>query len=622
MRRDAYSDRQIPDKKLDEYIQRAKEYNQPRIDLHKKAYKFRMMEQEVAVPFGARKTAIELKNAFVHDMCLRTSASIVKNPPRIEAVPGDITMEAERVASRKERHTKGALARMNQEAGLQQQPFPRASFSQVSLGMGLYEFLWRPDRWSYFPKRKRQEEARAFLKRVEQHKRQARFPFSWRALDPMTYHPLYGDEGADFTLVETWRPLVDVESTFGAKNTRGLLEGTEKTKGGHVPSRVKFETIWTNTHVFYRIEGKTIQRFEHGYGRIPLFEVRGATTEANVPGKDSLPVTFALLKFAPLIDTLFTTLTNALLVSGIPTPFVEPDERNPMVAHLFGPDGRPLPIDIEIGAMNIAPGKISMPLAQGMPNMLIESINAVMGLAESSMLPKVLRGEGVGSDWSGYLAQTVLHIVLTLLGPIVSNHEAALADMVKFYWSLIEDKAQTDVWVWAAQRPRGGKWAPLGPEDIDGFYECRVHLRPALPRDEHLRAQTGLQLWQSGAIDLRTFLTDWLDIEYPEEVEEKIQLERLFKREEVDQILLTQLIERLAGESPAIAAIGEQLGLIAPEGMPGMPMLPPELQQGLPGAFGAGMAPGPPGGMGAVPNIGGRPPGYPSALPGGPRMIP
>ncbi|TET13301.1 MAG: hypothetical protein E3J81_08995 [Dehalococcoidia bacterium] len=622
MKRDAYSERVISDEDLKAYIQRAKDYNRPRILLHEKAYKFRMMEQDVAVPPGAKKTAIELKNAFVWDMCLRTSASITKNSPRCEAVPAGITIEDEKGASKKERHTKGALNRMTQEAGLQQQPFPRASFSQVSLGMGVYEMLWRPDRWSHFPKRKREDDARAFLRRAEQHKRSARFPFSWRSLDPMTYHPLYGDEGTEFAVIETERPIGDLARVFQEDKVRPLLEGIREGEAGWESRKTLFQTVWTNTHVYYRIGGKTVDQFEHGYGRIPLFEVRGVTTESNIPGKDSLPITFGLLKYAPLIDTMFTTLINALLVSGIPTPFLTPDTQNPAAAVLFGPDGRMIKsYPIVLGDVNIAPGQIDLPLSKAVPQILTESINAIMGVAESTMLPKVLRGEGVGSDWSGYLAQTVLHIVLTLLGPIVDNHEQALTEMTKFYWELIESKAKTDVWVWAAQRPRGGKWAPLGPKDIEGFYECRFHIRPSLPRDEHLRAQTGMQLWQAGAIDLRTLLTVWLDEEFPDEIEERIMLERLFKRPEVDDILLQQIIQRLAGESPVIQAVGEQMGMLGAT-PPGMPQGPPELQQGLPGAFGAGMPPGPLGGGGAVPFAGGRPPGMPTPVPGGPRMIP
>jgi len=614
---------ELEDKDLDRLVQRAKDYNQGRISLIEKAREFTLMQQKVSMPAGVRKTAIEVRNAFVFEMTHRMSSAVIANFPRIEAVADDITQEAERRASKKERHTSSALKRAALEAGTHQDPFARATWAQVGFGTGIYKWVYRPDRWAPWPRRNGKS-ASEYAKTIQRFK-MSRFPFLWRSVDPFTYLPLYGDEDKVFVADISKRAQADLENAFGEETIKSALD-TLDTGATEPAASVEFQELTTLSHIYYRVKNKTIYKVVHHCPFIHYYEARGITTESNTPGEDALPLSFALLKYAPLIDTLFTTIAEGFMVAGIPTPFLKMDANQPGYAQLFGADGRPLPMQIAVGQINPFMGEISLPLSQALPSILNEALKSIMGLAEAAMLPPALRGQGIGSDWSGYLANTVLHVVLTLLAGPVNSHEAALAQMIRDYWWTIQHRLESEVWVWAREKSRRGRWAPLGPQDIRDFYEVYAHMRPSLPRDDAARIQTGFQLWQQGAISLRTFLTDWLELDYPDEEEERIMLERLFKSPEVDALRLASLMRRLAPESPVIQEVAQQLVPVleqqagGPMALPsGMPGAQPGLQEAAPfqaGALGGGM----PGGAGAVPFIGGRPPGMPTATPTGPQM--
>jgi len=615
----------LEDSDLDKLVRRARDYNAPMHELMRKAREYNLMLQRVELPPGVRKTRIEVRNAFVWDMTQRMTAATIKNFPRVEAIADDITQEGERRASKKERHSGGALKRAAMEAGTHQDPFARATWAQYGSGMGVDNWIYRPDRWGPWPARngaspsKYQETVRRW--------KMAHFPFMWRAIDPLCYNPLYGDEGKYFVAEISQRALPDLENRFGEEDVKSvaqLLEsGIQGPEGGSaMGGTVEFQELWTFGYIYYRIRGKTIYKVPNPCPFLPYYESRGITTEANIPGQDSLPLTYALLKFAPLLDTMFTVIAEGFMIAGIPTPFLKPDKDSP--ALLYDQHGQPIQQDIALGQINPVAGDISMPLSQAMPNMLNDSLRAILNLAEATMLPPALRGQGIGSDWSGYLANTVLHTVLTLLATPLRSREMALAQMIRDYWWTIQHRLGTEVWVWQRQRSGRGKWAPLGPEDIQDFYEVDVHMRPSLPKDEAAWLQIGLTLWERGAIDLRTFLNDFYEAEYPDEIEERLMLERLMKMPEIDQVRLISLLQRLAPDSPVIqdvlASLMPQQPALPPGG--GFPGAQPGLQEAAPfaaGAIGGGLA----GGEGAVPFVGGRPAGGPmGAVPGGPRMTP
>jgi len=616
----------LDDSELDKLVRRARDYNAPAHALMRDAREYTLMQQSVSLPPGVRKTKLEVKNAFVWDMVQRMTAASIKNWPRIEAIADDITAEAEKRASKKERHTGGALKRAAMEAGTHQDPFARATWAQYGSGMGVDKWIYRPDRWSPWPERN--GASATGYKGTVQRWKMAHYPFMWRATDPLCYNPLYGDEGKVFVAEISQRALPDLEHRFGEEDVKSaaqLLEsGIEGPEGGSaMGGTVEFQELWTLGYIYYRIRGKTIYRVQNPCPFLPYYESRGITTEANVPGQDSLPLTFALLKFAPLLDTLFTVIAEGFMIAGIPTPFLEPDKDLGGFG-LVDKDGRPIMQEIALGQINPVAGKLSLPLSQAMPTMLNDSLKAIMGLAEATMLPPALRGQGIGSDWSGYLANTVLHTVMTLLATPIRSREMALAQMIRDYWWTIHHRLGTDVWVWQQQRSGRGKWASLGPDDIQDFYEVQVHLRPSLPKDQAAWLQTGLSLWERGAIDLRTFLNDFYEAEYPDEIEERLMLERLMKSPEIDQVRLISLLQRLAPDSPVIQEVLSSLMPQQPamSELGGFPGAQPGLQEA--GGFAAGaLGGGLPGGEGAIPFVGGRPAGGPmGGVPGGSRMMP
>src|SRR4030067_419187 len=116
----------LDDSKLDSVVTRAKDYNAPMHELMRTAREYALMQQRVTLPPGVRKTKIEVKNAFVWDMTQRMTAATIKN------------------------------------------------------------WVSRPDRWAPWPERNGDSPSK-YGETVRRWK-MARFPFTWRAVDPLCYN--------------------------------------------------------------------------------------------------------------------------------------------------------------------------------------------------------------------------------------------------------------------------------------------------------------------------------------------------------------------------------------------------------------------------------------------------
>jgi len=322
-------------------------------------------------------------------------------------------------------------------------------------GMGVEKWLYRPDRWAPWPERNG-DSARQYAERVRKWK-MARFPFAWRSVDPLCYFPIYGDDGKVFVAEISQRAVADLESRFGeeaVKSAADLLEAGVEGSYGASPmgGTVEFQELWTLGHTYYRIKNRTVYSFEHGLSFIPYYESRGITTQLNIPGQDALPITYALRKYIPLLDTIYTLIAEAFLIGTIPTPFLKFDTNAPEYARLFGADNRPITWPIALGQINPVQGELTMPLSQAMPTQLDAAMKMIGSLADSVNLPPSMRGQGIGSDWSGYLQNTVLHVVMTMLAPALRSREMATGQMIRDYWWAIQHKVGQEVWVWAHQK--------------------------------------------------------------------------------------------------------------------------------------------------------------------------
>ena len=607
---DIYS-KSLNDKDLDHLIESAKLHGAKRRDQIKRADRFRFMQQKVDIPDAYKKTAVEVRNAMVFDMSQRVSAVLLARDPAHEAPPAGVGQKYDENSSLRERWTSGAVTKMRRDNG--RDTYARAVTSQCARGLAVYKLDYRPDRWDRFPVYEKEKDAKDYIEDAETFKRNAKFPFSWRDVDAETWYDVRDEDGIAAAMEITERPVLELMDRFGHLDVSDFKSAlgerfpaeTEQFPVGY--GSVRFEEVRTRNTIYYRVNGKTIQRIKHDYNHTGYFPVYCITTESNQPEYESLPVTFGLLNYAPVLDMFITMLTQVGVSVGFPTGFLEtPEDAN----ILTDSRGKPLPFKWQQGDINtLLPGqKVTFPFAQGANNVLMESLDTLMKLIGRVDLPESMRGQ-LGSDWSGYLLNTLYTAVLSQLATVVRNHEQALEDMVSHLWRLVELKVQRKIPIWAPTRPRGGKWVAMGPKDIFGYYQNEVHITPTLPKDEAVRAQTAIQLVAAGLISEYEARADWLMLPYPEETQERIDIEKIRNSEEVQMLRVQHLMRELGAEGLGIPEPPPGGAQGAPP-LPGAPMVP-GVGQPVPGQQAPPM-PGPGG-------VGGRPAGSPQMVPSGPQ---
>jgi len=609
---DVYS-RNLNDKDLDTIIESARISGSKRREQIQKADRFRFMRQKVDIPDAYKKTAVEVKNALVYDMTHRVAAVLLAKDPVHEAPPASVGQKYDENATLRERWTAGAMTKMRRDSG--RDTFARAVISQCGRGLAIYKLDYRPDRWSNFPKYEVEKDAKAYMEDADAFKRNAKFPFTWRDVDAETWDDIRDEDGIAVGIEVTERPILDIMDRFGNLD----IDKFKRALGERFPietsyfplgaGTTRFEEVRTRNAIYYRVNGKTVQKIPHNYNHTGYFPVYCITTESNKPEEESLPVTFGLLNYAPVLDMFVTMLTQVGINVGFPTAFLEtPADAN----ILTDSQGKPLPFKWQQGDINVLmPGqKITFPFAQAADKVLMEALDTMMNLIGRVDLPESMRGV-LGSDWSGYLLNTLYTAVLSQLATVVRNHEQALEDMVSHLWRLVELKVKRKIPIWAPVRPRGGRWVALGPDEVFGFYLNEVHISPTLPKDEAVRAQTAIQLHQSGLISRRTAQADWLGLSYPEEEDERILIEQVRDSEEARMLRISEMMRQLGAEGLGIPQPPPGGAGGAPP-LPGAPMVP-GVGQPLPGTQMPALS-GPGG-------IGGRPAGSPQRLPTGPQGL-
>lgn len=606
---DVYS-RDLNDKELTTLIETAQLHGAKRRQQIQRADRFRFMEQKVDIPPAYRKTAVEVRNAMVYDMTMRVAAVLLAKDPVHEAPPAGIGQKYDENATLRERWTAGAISRMRRDNG--RDTFARAVVSQCGRGLAVYKLDYRPDRWSRFPRYEMEKDARAYLEEAETFKRGAKFPFSWRDVDAETWYDIRDEDGIAAGIEITERPILEIMDRFGHLEvdtfTRALGERFP-TETGYFPlgaGTTRFEEVRTRNAIYYRVNGKTVDKIKHEYNHTGYFPVYCITTDSNLPERESLPVTYGLLNYAPVLDMFLTMLTQVGINVGFPTGFLE----TPQDGDLLSDDkGKPLPFKWQAGDINVlmAGQKVSFPFAQAADKVLLDALDTMMKMIGRVDLPESMRGV-LGSDWSGYLLNTLYTAVLSQLATVVRNHEQALEDAVSHLWRLLEINFKGKVPIWAPIRPKGGRWVAVGPDDIFKYYQNEVHISPTLPKDEAVRAQSAIQLYSAGLISRRTAQADWLELPYPEEEDESILLEQIRDSDEARMLRVQEMMRQLGAEGVGVPPPEQAAPGMPPA--PGMPMVP-GVGQPLPG----GQAPPMPGPGG----MGGRPAGMPTAIPTGPQ---
>ena len=579
------------------------------------------------VPERYRKIPFDVHLPLVRDTHQRISASLTANYIKWIIPPWSNKPDAVRASGKREQVINAAFPRMEQEAG--RPIFRRIVASTISTGWGVSQLTYKPDHWANWPRRKKVEDPEEYFDRIDEFKMGRRLPFMWRHIPTETFYPILAEGRISRALVCREVPIYDVASEFnmdvetieavkrGSMGTAVLPEGTKRNF-----STIKVIEYWDDKNVSYVLgDGKSSQivdEWEHGYGRVPFFISMADQGEEDDPTFLSESPLWPVAMLQPLIEALVSIKMNIAYIYGYPTPVIETPPEAQVGVRIDEDTGEPAPIDWELGdIVTLGRGqKVTFPLQQASTGPDIDDlISFLLSMTDRASLPALARGEGVGSDWSGYLMAQLNAAIKGRLQESVNSIEASFAEMGEFFQYLIECKLKSPMIVDSG--PTGGVIS-IAPKDIRKYYKTQCRLNADIPQNMALIADTALKLMK-GKLWTRRRSMESVGVDDVTAEAEEILLDELLEYPEVKQLSI-----QLAGKE-IVEALQAEAGQQPPPA-PGAGVVPPGGGPMPPGTPGAGLgAPISPEEMAAAAaggggGIGGRPEGgakLPGGVPGG-----
>jgi len=357
------------------------------------------------------------------------------------------------------------------------------------------------------------------------------------------------------------------------------------------------------------------------YEFIPLIEVYGDSAPTKEEAYRGLSILYALDGPWQAKCRLQSNLMTGVLWATWPFFTVENEE------------------GVEVPDFKVRPGATEHVPAgtrinQVMPQVNLNIIETNLAKLDESMqqsaFPAVLYGDA-GSMQSGYGISMLGDAARGRIKSFLEYLELGVMMVNEAVMSLIEamddDDEGIDIWGKNAKDNKLYKLNLKG-EDLDGYYENMVTLRPSLPQDDLQRMAFGLQMVNSGNLSRQTFWDKWVPVDMPVDEQDRIWQEKLLESEALAQnIQLVKLVE-LRPKTWEMIIKGTPLEEIAnrmfgpkeppqpPQGPPGMPPMPPGMMPpGMPPMGPGGPPPGPGMPPGMPPPQGGPLPLQPPAIP-------
>jgi hypothetical protein len=247
----------------------------------------------------------------------------------------------------------------------------------------------------------------------------------------------------------------------------------------------------------------------------------------------------------------------------------------------------------------------NVPLAQAVMTQMDTQV-------QQSSFPGVLFGESPGDMQAGYGVSLLSDAAKGRVNQVRFNLERTMEQVNMLAMGLVEAfGGSKGVAVWGRNERAGELYnVSLSKKDIQGFYENRVTITPAIPSDTMQTQTLGLRQIEAEVLSRRTYRDKFMDIPVPEDEAIRVEIEKALRSDILNQKVMIEMLQTyypddwqhmIAGtpleqlvqaEEAAKQGPGESSG--APSGPPGMPpgMPPPGAMP--PGAPPPGMGPGGP----------------------------
>lgn len=514
------------------------------------------MERKVYVPPSYGKSTVEIRTPLMNDLIQRLAGALSVNLPQIKVPPrprGD-QAKAQRNSSLLEKWTTAWLSEMEHQEN--DRLFYRFMDYLCGDGTAILKLVHRKEFWDDYPEMDDEEregltetEAKDYDDKVFNYKTSARLPFSLKVPDPVTVLPHWGDDGLTDVIEFTKRPKVFVAKAFDlvgdGKGGLAPRVGRGVDTGSDLAGDIEYWEHWTDNDVAYFVDRKCVRIIQHNYGRVPYFIALGTQTSSRDPSKEGLSVAHQLIHLIPALDSLLTMKTNSGFMQAYPAfkrvrPLGAPmrndndsddtDESDEQFEPGMIYDGFP---GEDLEAIQIPP--VGQDVNQ--------AIDIILGLVTKVGVPSVMEGNHSPNRVSGYAYSEMLNVSRTKYTTIIRNAAFAWEQTIRHLWSLIENQVREDVPVWGMGKDKED-WLPLGPDDIDNYYNIKVIIEPLLPEDDIATGQHAAAMVQAGMWSKRFAREVKMGISSPEEMEDEILVENAMQLPQVQMYILMKALER------------------------------------------------------------------------------
>ena len=537
---------------------------------------------------------------------------LIATQPKIDCPPRDNTEDAAKQAQSKEQFLS---AMWQQIAKLQgRNTLYDASWMSLVRGRCVFEVKWIKDA-------------------LPEKLKDKRFPISIRVLDPMACGVHRGPLYVEYAYGKTKEKVVDARQMFPELSIWDERDYKELDREVEVTDFWWMDNdsgdIW-NAVLVEKEFGKKPKKTDYEF--IPIIEVYGDSAPTKDEAYRGLSILYALDGPWQAKCRLQSNLMTGVLWATWPFFTVENEEGVEV------PDFKVRP-----GATEHVPAgtKINQVMPQVNLNVIETNLAKLEEGMQQSAFPAVLYGDSGGMQ-AGYGVSLLSDAARGRIKSFLEYLELGVMMVNEAVMSLIDQMDDNgdgvDIW---GKNAKDGKLYKLClyADDLKGYYENMVTLRPSLPQDDLQRMAFGLQMVNSGNLSRQTFWDKWVPVDMPVDEQDRIWQEKLLESEMLAQnIQLVKLVElrpktwemiikgtpleeianRMFGpKEPPPSPLGV-VGPTLPPGMmpPGGSSLPPGMPPGMPLGPGPGM---PPPGMGGLPPgpLPLQPPAIPMPLGGG-----
>lgn len=515
----------------------------------------------------------------IRDMLRRIVGRIARERLDVQVIPPTGRVEDVKKAALEEARFRAFVPAIEEQ---QQQPvYTLGIDSQCSWGESWISVWPDPTRVSLREfQRKKDEEAKQYIRRVQQAMAYGNMPIKVIVHDPLTVLPYETEDRLAFVIIESQHPVEDINlglgylpvfngmktewvdgSTVGIPypllEALGSSESIDRppavSPGGSAPSSGKLvrSHIYIDDRVYQRyLDGILVEQWMHNFGYVPVFPAWGIRSSDNDPSVRSVGIIDTAITIGRQIVFFAAVLASNAMQHGWPTPFVE----NPEGGVVAGPGETPLTREIVLGKINfLGPGeKITFPFleARMMPD-FYRYLDYLTSAFEGSTLG-TFRGT-VNSDTSGYAVAQVRAMQETILAPIYQETARQWRQIFYFLRHLVRHTLPAGIALPGAVETTqvDGKEYEYRPvleyaKEHTTDFIIETHISANIMQDEIAERKSALEMLQAGVWSARRVM-EKTGVEDPVAEMEEIATMRLLNSPAADQVVL-QMAMALASE--------------------------------------------------------------------------